>query len=345
VFITLLLCLASAFSLIWIISYHIVNPIRELSRSADIMANSEFKTAIPSILRQDEIGMLYHAFENMTLRLKERHNHLAQEVNLKDAELRETDNILRQTKLIAERSQRFAAIGRMGAAVAHEIRTPLTSIKLFLESVHAEIEISPEYQEDLMVAMKEIKRIESTINRFLDFSKPQDLIITDIDISRLIEDILSITKPMINKSGCTLEVTIDDALSDIKGDRKLLGEALINIIMNALEAMPSCGKISVTVIKDTFIQNNESLPCIRIDISDTGSGIPESQIVNIFDPFFTTKPSGTGLGLSIATKTVKGHGGLISVKSEISRGTQFSIFLPLKFNPYTFEENGQDITY
>jgi len=340
IYLTILLCIVSAFILIWIISYYIVNPIRALSLSADIMANSEFEKAVLKSDRRDEIGMLYRAFENMKLKIQERQDHLAQEVGLKDAELKETDSILKQTKLIAERSEKFATIGRLGAAVAHEIRTPLTSLKLFLESVQAEIEVSPEYQEDFKIAMKEIKRIEATINRFLDFSKPQDLIISDIDIPQLIEEILSIIKPMINKNECTLDVKIENDLQTIKGDKKLLGEALINLFVNSLEVMPSHGKLFIVAERDNFNSNNESIPCIRIDIRDTGPGIPEYQIVNIFDPFFTTKSSGTGLGLSIAVKTIKTHGGHIRVKSTINQGAIFSLFLPLTFSEKIFEANG-----
>lgn|GEM_PF-319008 len=340
IYLTILICIGSAFMLIWIISYHIVKPIRDLSLSADILANSEFEKAMVKIERRDEIGMLYHAFDNMTLKLKERQDSLAREVNLKDAELKETGSILRHTKLIAERSEKFAAIGRLGAAVAHEIRTPLTSLKLFLESVHAEIEVSPEYQEDLRIALNEIKRIEATINRFLDFSKPQALIISDIDISLLIEDILSIIKPIINKNGCSLDVKIENDLQEIKGDKKLLGEALINILVNSIEAMPCQGRLFVAAEMDVYNSNSVSLPCIRIDIGDTGPGIPEYQIDHIFDPFFTTKPSGTGLGLSITAKTVKSHGGYITVKSGINQGTTFSLFLPLEIEMQMFEANG-----
>ena len=340
IYLTILLCIGCACMLIWMISYHIVNPIRALSQSADILANSEFEKAMLKINRQDEIGMLYRAFENMSLKIQERQNHLTQEVSLKDAELKETDSMLRHTKLIAERSEKYAAIGRLGAAVAHEIRTPLTSLKLFLESVHAEIEVSPEYQEDLKIAMKEIRRIEVTINRFLDFSKPQELVISDIDIPQLIEDILSIIKPMINKNECTLDVRMKKDLQVIKGDKKLLGEALINILVNSLEVMPYYGRLFLTVEKDSLKSNDESQECIRIDIRDTGPGIPEAQIVNIFEPFFTTKSSGTGLGLSIAAKTIKSHGGQIRVKSEINQGTIFSLFLPLKFDKRNFKANG-----
>jgi len=340
IYFTILLCVGSAFILIWLISYHIVKPIRTLSLSADILANSEFEKASVKIDRRDEIGMLYRAFENMKLKIQERQNHLKEEVGLKEAELKETGSMLRQTKLIAERSEKFATIGRLGAAVAHEIRTPLTSLKLFLESVQAEIEVSPEYQEDYDIAMRQIKRIETTINRFLDFSKPQELTFSEIDIPLLIEDILLIIKPMINKNECSLDVTIENDLPKINGDKKLLGEALINLFVNSLEVMPNHGKLLVIAEKDNFILKDETLPCIRIDIRDTGPGIPEYQIANIFDPFFTTKSSGTGLGLSITAKTIKSHGGCISVKSTINEGAVFSLFLPLNYNQHGFEVNG-----
>jgi two-component system, NtrC family, sensor kinase len=343
IFVTILLCIGSAFMLTWMISYHIVKPISALSQSADTLANAEFEKAMVKIDRRDEIGILYHAFENMKLKIQERQEHLVQEVNLKKAELKETGSILEQTKLIAERSEKYATIGRLGAAVAHEIRTPLTSLKLFLESVQGEIEVSAEYQEDFEIAMKEIKRIEATINRFLDFSKPRELIVSDIAIPQLIEDILAIIKPMINKNECVLCLSIADDLPIIKGDKKLLGEALINLFVNSLEVMPYHGKLSIVAEQDNFISNGESTPCIRIDIEDTGPGISKNQIHNIFEPFFTTKSSGTGLGLSIAAKTVKSHGGDIRVKSIINEGTIFSLFLPLKFNPHMFEENGQNI--
>ena len=340
IYVTIILCLGSAFMLIWMISYHIVNPIRTLSRLADKLADSEFEMATVKIYRNDEIGMLYNAFENMTLKLKERQNLLAHEVDLKDAELKETDSILRQTKLMAERSEKYAAIGRLGAAVAHEIRTPLTSLKLFLESVHGEIDVSPEYQEDLTIAMKEIKRIEATINRFLDFSKPQELIVSDIDTSQLIEDILSIIKPMINKNECTLNVRVENNLPKIKGDKKLLGEALINILMNSLEAMSRHGRMVIIAEEENYDSGGELTPHIRIDIRDTGPGIPDYQIENIFDPFFTTKSSGTGLGLSIVSKTIKSHGGFIKVKSKVNEGTTFSLFIPLEPNRQMDDANG-----
>jgi len=345
IYLTVLLCIGSAFMLTWVISYHIVRPIRALSRSADIIANSEFEKVVVNINREDEIGMLSRAFENMAVKLQERQNHLAQKVDLKEARLKETDIILKQIKRVAERSEKFAAIGRLGAAVAHEIRTPLTSLKLFLESVRSEIEISAEYTEDYRIAMKQIKRIEATINRFLDFSKPQDLVFSEIDISQLVENVLVMIRPMVNKQECSLEIDMEKDLPKINGDKKSLEEALINLFVNSIEAMGDHGKLFVIVQRDFFDLNNKTTPCIRIDIGDTGCGITEDQIVNIFDPFFTTKSSGTGLGLPLVLNIIKRHGGDIRVKSHMNKGTLFSLYLPLKLNQSIFEENGKNIAH
>ncbi len=323
-----MLSILSAFVFTWVVSYHIVRPIRNLGKAAGILAKSEFDNAIVKTSRQDEIGSLYKAFENMALKLRERQNHLEHKVDLKEAELKETDIILKQIKRVAERSEKFAAIGRLGAAVAHEIRTPLTSLKLFLESVQSEIEISPEYAEDYRIAMQQIKRIETTINRFLDFSKPQELVFSPVNISELIGNVLVMIRPMVNRQECLLDVIIPNNIPEISADKKSLEEALINLLVNSLEAVTQHGKMFIRVEKAEDIPEQNIRGFVRIDIGDNGTGIPENQIVNIFDPFFTTKSSGTGLGLPLVLNIIKQHGGDIRVKSHLDKGTVFSLYLP-----------------
>ena len=345
IYLTVLLCIGSVMMLTWMISYHIVSPIRALSKYAGIIGDSKFDKAVVKINRNDEIGMLYRALEDMSCKLQERQNHLEQKVGLREAELKETGMILKKTKLIAERSEKFAAMGRMGAAVAHEIRTPLTSLKLFLESAQDKIETSAEDEEDFQIAMKQIRRIEATINRFLDFTKPQDLVFSAIDIATLMEDVLIMVRPLVNRQECSLDVRIDDNLPVISGDRKLLAEALINLLVNALEAMPDYGVLSITATRDRFDLEGGTAPGVRIDIGDTGQGIAEDQVQNIFEPFFTTKASGTGLGLPLVLNTIRDHGGVVRVKSMVQEGTIFSLFLPLKLNQPLYESNGKNINH
>ncbi len=345
IYLTVLLCIGCALMLTWMISYNIVSPIRTLSKYAGIIADSKFDKAIVKINRNDEIGMLYRAFEDMSRKLQERQNHLKEKVGLQEAELKETDIILKKTKRIAERSEKFAAMGRMGAAVAHEIRTPLTSLKLFLDSAHDQINQSPEDGEDFQIAMKQIGRIEATINRFLDLTKPQDLVFSVINVARLIEDVLYMIRPLVNRQECSLKTGIDDNLPAISGDRKLLTDALINLMVNSLEAISDHGLLTIAAVEERFELNGGSVPCIRINIGDTGNGITEDEIENIFEPFYTTKASGTGLGLPLVLTTIRNHGGVIRVKSMVQQGTTFSLFLPLESNQPLYENHGKNITH
>ena len=342
IFLTVLLCISSALMLTWMLSYHIVNPIRALSRYAGMIADSNFDQAVFKNNRTDEIGRLYHAFADMSRKLRKRHDHLEEKVGRKEAKLRETDTILKKTKRIAERSEKFAAMGRMGAAVAHEIRTPVTSLKLFLESARDQIRQSPEDKEDFQIAMNQINRIEATINRFLDFTKPRDLVLAFIDVAGLVEDVLYMIRPLINRQECSLKTRIAGDLPGICGDRQLLSEALVNLMVNSLEAMRDRGVLSVAAAEGLLERDDGRVACIRIDIADTGPGIPEDQIDNIFEPFYTTKASGTGLGLPLVLNTIRNHGGVIRVNGRPEQGTRFSLFLPLKSNQSLYADYGKD---
>jgi signal transduction histidine kinase len=150
-----------------------------------------------------------------------------------------------------------------------------------------------------------------------------------MDVAQLIEDALLVVRPRAIQQETTVNVTIDQGLPKIRGDQKQLGEALLNLLVNALEAMPHGGRLLVAASLAQFSPSSAPLTGIRIDISDTGPGIAPEDIPRLFDPFFTTKASGTGLGLSIVRSTVQGHGGEVRVESRADAGTTFSIFLPL----------------
>lgn len=336
------LCIVSAFLFASLISSHIVAPIRKLSHYAARVAERQFEPALATSARGDEIGTLWHSVGEMATRLRERHLQLEEKVGRQEAELKETDLMLQKTRLMAERSEKFAAMGRMGAAVAHEIRTPLTSIKLFLESVQEESDISGEFEEDFAIAMNQISRIEGTINRFLDFARPQDLVLAEIAVQPFLVNLLTMVRPQINRQECLLTVAIDDDLPPVTGDRKLLGEALINLLVNALDALPVHGTVSVSARVERSVIDEQEHDCLRIDIGDTGQGISVEHRQKIFEPFFTTKTTGTGLGLPLVLTTVRNHGGTVRVSSEIGQGTVFSIFLPISAHPTLGKAYGKD---
>lgn len=317
-----------ALALAWLLSLYVVNPIRKLSTAATHLARGEFERVELNTNRTDEIGLLYGVFGDMARQLRNRQVMLEERVVLKEAELEETGARLKETEQAAARSQQLAALGRLAAGVAHEIRTPLTSLKLFLESVESEIAISPDYEEDFQVAMGQVRRMEATISRFLDFARPQDPIFSSLDVGDLIEEALLVVGPKARQQETMIRKNISSLLPRIRGDRKQLGEALLNLIVNGLEAMTSQGELSISAHLVEIQAENRRRKCVQINISDTGPGIVQTNVSKLFDPFFTTKATGAGLGLSIVSSTIHRHGGEVAVQSGVGQGTTFSILVP-----------------
>lgn len=338
----IIFCIGIAILFAWLFSYYIVSPVKSLSESTKRVARGNFEDVSFKTTRNDEIGILYQAFDDMAKQLKERHQILTKKVAVTEAELINTDTKLKKIQLAAARSQQLAALGRLAAGVTHEIRTPLTSIKLFLQSVKSEIEISPDFEEDFEIAMKQIKRMEATINRFLEFAKPQEPIFSIVDINKLIDDCLLVVKPRANQQEIRIEVESDKDIPPIRADKKQLSEAFLNLMINALEAMTNKGILKITVVRNKCKLDDKESECLRIDFSDSGPGILTENVPRLFDPFFTTKASGAGLGLSIAYSTIKGHGGAIRVGEGLFGGTTFSILLPI-LSDKGKEKNGKDI--
>ena len=161
-----------------------------------------------------------------------------------------------------------------------------------------------------------------------------------MNVDRLVTDVVSIIKPLANKQECTIAMDIQNDLPRINADKKLIEEALINLLINSLEAMPVHGQITVSATRGEGDTDIPIGPCIRIDITDTGQGIAAEHSDLIFDPFFTTKAAGTGLGLPMVLNTINRHGGEIQVRRRQAGGTVFSLFLPIPSpEPETYGKN------
>lgn len=316
----------------WLLSRYMAHPIQKLSVAADELAAGRYDPKLMTTQRRDEIGFLYRAFADMAEKLRHRQNELETRVHLREAELQETGVVLKKTQQAAVRSQQLASMGQLAAGVAHEIRTPLTSLKLFLQSVESDIEVSPEFEEDFHVAMKQIKRMEDTINRFLDFARPQEPLFSDICIEDLINDALLVIGPRARQQETFIGLDVAQSLSSIRGDRKQLCEVLVNLMVNALEAMVLRGEIHITANMEPLSDGGNKSQYLRIDVRDTGPGIAPKDAAMLFDPFFTTKTTGTGLGLSIVYSTIQSHGGEVRVSSDEGKGTTFSILMPFAAN-------------
>ncbi|MDY0041942.1 MAG: ATP-binding protein, partial [Desulforhabdus sp.] len=330
IYLAIVLSTCGALISAWLLSNYLVGPIRRLSTAAGQLAGGQFESVGIQTDRTDEIGSLYTAFRDMARQLQDRQLRLEEKIVLREAELKRTDVRLKETQLAAARSQKLAALGQLAAGVAHEIRTPLTSLKLFLQSVESEIAVSIEYEEDFRMAMDQVRRMEATINRFLEFARPQEPVLALVRVEKLIEDSLLLLKPRAKQQETSIRTIIQEGLPEINGDKEQLGEALLNLMVNALEAISFRGELTVTASRDELIEHNGRWDCVRIDIKDTGPGIEKDNIIKLFDPFFTTKATGAGLGLSIVYSTIQRHGGEVQVVSNVGRGTTFSVLIPTK---------------
>ena len=319
----------------WGFAFSIVGPIKRLRQAAGALEEGAFDASGMKSGRADEIGDLYRAFLKMAEQLKSRETSLEAKVDQKEIKLQETSRRLEHTEAVAARAQKLAALGQLAAGVAHEIRTPLTSLKLYLQSMGSEAGFSREAREDYRVALNQVQRMEATISRFLDFARPQEPVPAWLEVAPLIEDSLLIVKPRAHHQEIRIEKEIAPDLPRLMGDRRQLGEAILNLMLNALEAMDKGDLLSISA-SETKPEDGEAGPggrWIRILVADTGEGIAPECMEKIFDPFFTTKPSGTGLGLSIVHQTVTRHGGEVRVESRVGEGTRFTLLLPASNEP------------
>jgi len=314
-----------------LLAWYVASPIRTLSDGARTLARGEFDSALPVLrtTRRDEIGALYAAFADMADQLKDRHARLETRMGLTEVELRKVEAELKSTLEAAARSERLAALGRLASGVAHEIRTPLTSLKLFLQSVEEDVAVSPEQSEDYRIGMRQVARIEKTINHFLDFARPQQPVLAELDFALLVDEVLEVIRPRANHQDVEIRESIAAGLPRVEGDVRQLSEVLVNLSVNALDATPDGGRLTISVAAETAGPDSAEPGRVRIDVADSGTGIPKEDLPRLFEPFFTSKAAGSGLGLAIVKGTVERHGGTVEVSTRPGAGTTFSVSLPV----------------
>jgi PAS domain S-box-containing protein len=235
--------------------------------------------------------------------------------------LRDLDSLDRLDSEL-EVSERMAAIGRVTAGVAHEVKNPLNSMRLWLENLRESLPADPEAaQTAVKVLDSEIDRLDRVVKRFLDFTKPVELHLEDTALSELVGGVLALARPQIERAGVRASVEQPDLLPHVRVDRALLQQALMNLVLNACEAMPKGGRLEITL--------RRKADSAEIRVADTGHGIAPEHRRRIFELFFTTRPSGSGLGLATAFRIVHLHNGSIDFESEPGRGTTFILELPL----------------
>ncbi len=228
---------------------------------------------------------------------------------------------VRRLEQEVKRSQRLAAVGRLAAGVAHEIRNPLSSIKGFATYFKEKLRDAPEDQETARIMIQEVERLDRVIGQLLEFARPSQLSTAPVRVADLVRHSLRLIEGDARSRGVELESVIPDDLPEINVDADRMSQVLLNLYLNAIQAMADGGTMTVAVSR------NEAKKSTVISIGDDGPGIPAQDRERIFDPYFTTKADGTGLGLAIVHKIVEAHGGEIDIESDPGRGTKVSVVL------------------
>src|SRR5271170_6251196 len=220
-------------------------------------------------------------------------------------------------------SERLAALGRITAGVAHEVKNPLNSMRLWLENLKESIPLEPDSNaaQAVQVLDKEIDRLDAVVKRFLDFTRPMEIRLEATHLPDLLKEVLEIAQPQFQKANVQVAQLLPIDVPEVYVDRALLQQAVLNLVLNAVDAMPEGGQLRVVLSRRGDMA--------EIAVGDTGRGISPENRQKIFQLFFTTRPGGSGIGLASTFRIVQLHNGSIDFTSEVGRGTTFRIELPL----------------
>ena len=249
-------------------------------------------------------------------------------------QLRNTQVELR-TRMEAQRSAenrliqaaKLAAVGEMAAGIAHELNNPLTSVTGFAELALDEIPVDTEMHKDIEIVLREALRARSVVRRLLDFARQSESVRARASLNEIVEDVTALSKHLLQSSGVKLNLDLEVNLPWVLVDANQMKQVLLNLVHNALQAMPGGGEMKI--LTETVSRNNRDW--VVVTVLDSGVGISTKDQARIFEPFYTTKGNqgGTGLGLSVTYGIVTDHGGQIDVESQPGKGSKFTVWLPL----------------
>ena len=221
-----------------------------------------------------------------------------------------------------EKSHRLASLGRLAAGVAHEIRNPLSSIKGFATYFKERYRDNPDDQRTAEIMIQEVDRLNRVIGQLLEFARPVAIEKKPTSLHTLIHHSLRMVERQAQEKGITIRKDLSPLVDRVSVDADRINQVLLNLYLNAIEAMEKGGALSVVLGRDSDQKR------VKIIVSDTGVGIEEKDLQHIFDPYFTTRQSGTGLGLAIVHNIIESHMGEVRVQSQVGTGTSIIIFLP-----------------
>jgi signal transduction histidine kinase len=286
----------------WWVSRRITRPVEELANGARDVASGRWDTHI-DVKGSDEIGQLAAAFNDMTKTLASQKEKLVQ-------------------------TERVAAWRELARRLAHELRNPLFPLQITVENLQRARQLGPQqfqevFSEATATLKAELANLNTIVGRFSDFSKMPAPQFTRVNVNEVLRNAVRLFEPQftaVGKPSIATEFFLSESLAEIDADPDLLHRAFQNLLLNALDAMPAGGTIT--------LKSSDAGESVRIEVADTGKGLTPEECSRLFTPYYTTKQLGTGLGLAIVQSVVSDHHGAISVSSEEGRGAAFRIDLP-----------------
>jgi two-component system NtrC family sensor kinase len=293
------------------LSYYLLRPVRQLVTATERISQGDLSQEIP-VRSRDELGHLTQSFNRMVKNLARIQNELV-------------------------RSEKLVSIGRLSAGVAHEIRNPLNAMKGAIVHLQRRRKDDSLIQEYTKLVSEEIDRLSGFVTEFLHFARQSKPRLIPTDLNQLIQTVQNFYKKQVSERSICMHNRLEPNLPQLPLDPNQMEQVLVNILINAMDALPSGGDITFS----TFIleKNNggDRRQWIRVELRDNGIGIPAENLQSVFDPFFSTKESGTGLGLPLSLGIVENHGGRMTIDPRYGQGTKVVIELPLGPIPLTEE--------
>ncbi len=286
------------------VAWDLVAPLGKLVSATRLVAQGDLNVRV-TIPQRNELGELGRAFNEMTSALAKTTGHV-EELHRREI----------------ERASQLATVGELASGVVHEIRNPVVGVSNGLDLVRRRVGQDPILEPIIDEMGHQLTRIQQTLQELLAFARPATPTLTRLNANNLVERAIRLVQPAAARAGVRVELQLDPLLPRIMADEDMLHQALVNVVMNALQATPPGGLVTVTT--------RGGGGAVEIEVADTGGGIPSEHVEFVFRPFYTTRHTGTGLGLPITRQIIQRHGGTVTLTSRVDVGTTITLRLPLQ---------------
>ena len=309
-------------------------PLKDLDSGAKEIAAGRLDQNIP-VRSKDEFGRVAASFNHMTEALKASRSDMQEMLQTLESKVTERTQELIEAKAEVMQGEKLASIGVLASGIAHELNNPLTGVLTFTSLMRKKAAEGSEDAADLDLVIRETKRCASIIRRLLDFAREKVPVKGFFNLNQVIEDVVRFVERPASLQQIEITSDLDTALPQIWGDADLMKQVVMNLLVNAQQAIEGEGRIAVASRLCPSMASDQpgvdAIPMVEVSVTDTGCGIAPENLARIFDPFFTSKEvgKGTGLGLSVSYGIVKAHGGKITVDSVVGEGTTFHVFFPI----------------